>query len=658
MPEYAWNGAHLTRGGAPWLPVMGEMHYARCPRREWRRELQKMKACGVDIVSTYVFWRHHEREEGVFDFSDRLDVGTFIALCGELSLPVWLRIGPWCHGECRHGGFPDWLQDKGIPLRCDDARYLAYVRALWEQLFEQVRDHIGRHIIGIQIENEFGHCGGEGGDAHMYALESMARAIGFDAPYFSATGWGGAYIGGMLPVMSCYCDAPWDRSLKPLPLNPNYLFSHERNDVDVGSDFRRGQHLTFDADKYPYLMAEMGGGIGCTFHRRPVAEPADTGAMTLVKLGSGANLLGYYMFHGGTNPTLFDNETRASGSWCQTPVLSYAPRSPIGEYGQVTELAKEIKLFALFARSFGAELAPMPAQIPSDNAANPEDAQSPRYAYRMHNGRGFVFVNNYQRGKALPARVLHTDVLGDIAVPGGFYGMLPVRLPVGGALVSSTNAVPLCRLNGRDAVFYCDGEPQYTVEGELNGARIVTLSRREALDAWLCEEGGKERLVIAPVPPLRDENGWFFITDEDVRFYDALTRLAHTLPVPRQAPPRVWATLTHDNFQCETYELTLEYGARAEDILLCISYIGSIAELWRGEEMIADDLSDGGEWTVRLAQFDFPARLTLRVYALFEGMPVWMQRPPVFDGGRALRLENVCIRRLHRLDIPQEMLFG
>lgn len=27
-------------------------------------------------------------------------------------MKVWLRIGPWAHGECRNGGFPDWLVKK------------------------------------------------------------------------------------------------------------------------------------------------------------------------------------------------------------------------------------------------------------------------------------------------------------------------------------------------------------------------------------------------------------------------------------------------------------------------------------------------------------------------------------------------------------------
>jgi len=49
----------LRLDGRPWTPVMGEFHYSRCPANEWREELLRMKAGGVDIVATYVFWIHH-----------------------------------------------------------------------------------------------------------------------------------------------------------------------------------------------------------------------------------------------------------------------------------------------------------------------------------------------------------------------------------------------------------------------------------------------------------------------------------------------------------------------------------------------------------------------------------------------------------------------
>lgn len=63
----------------------------------------------------------------------------------------------------------------------------------------------GGPVIGIQIENEYGHVGGlQGpeGEAHIRTLTAMAKEIGFDVPLYTATGWGGACIGDLLPVMA------------------------------------------------------------------------------------------------------------------------------------------------------------------------------------------------------------------------------------------------------------------------------------------------------------------------------------------------------------------------------------------------------------------------------------------------------------------------
>src|SRR4051812_8993117 len=63
------NSRYLTLGGKPWVPVMGEFHFTRYPHEEWERELLKMKAGGITLVSTYVFWIHHEEVQGQFDWT-------------------------------------------------------------------------------------------------------------------------------------------------------------------------------------------------------------------------------------------------------------------------------------------------------------------------------------------------------------------------------------------------------------------------------------------------------------------------------------------------------------------------------------------------------------------------------------------------------------
>ena len=86
---------------------MGEIHYSRVPEECWEDELIKMKSGGVDVISSYVFWIHHEEIEGNIRFDGNLNIKKFLSICKKLSLPFILRLGPWVHGEAKNGGFPD-----------------------------------------------------------------------------------------------------------------------------------------------------------------------------------------------------------------------------------------------------------------------------------------------------------------------------------------------------------------------------------------------------------------------------------------------------------------------------------------------------------------------------------------------------------------------
>ena len=157
--EITVNSRYIAINGKPWLPVSGEFHYARYKREDWERELCKMKACGVDLIATYVFWIHHEEIEGQFDFEGQKDIRAFVELCRKNGLKVLLRIGPWCHGECRNGGFPDFIQHQNkFKFRTNDPTYLRYVERFFNKLGEQVKGLMwkdGCPIVGIQIENEY-----------------------------------------------------------------------------------------------------------------------------------------------------------------------------------------------------------------------------------------------------------------------------------------------------------------------------------------------------------------------------------------------------------------------------------------------------------------------------------------------------------------------
>ena len=125
VPEVKWDRHSLIIDGKRVCPVMGEIHYSRLPADEWQEEVRKMKEGGVTIIATYVFWNHVEEQQGIFRWDGQRDLRRFLEVCKQEHMPVVLRLGPFCHGEVRNGGIPDWMFTKGCRLRSQDKTFLS-----------------------------------------------------------------------------------------------------------------------------------------------------------------------------------------------------------------------------------------------------------------------------------------------------------------------------------------------------------------------------------------------------------------------------------------------------------------------------------------------------------------------------------------------------
>ena len=551
----AINSRYFTFDNLPWFPVMGEFHYARYPAGEWERELRKMKAGGINIVATYVFWIFHEEQKDRFDWSGQRDLRLFVQTCAKLGLKVWLRVGPWDHGEVRNGGLPDWLLDG--PKRESAPAYLDRVQQFYTQIGEQARGLFWRDggpIVGVQIENEY-HPE-QGGEAHMTKLLELARAAGLDAPFYTATGWDKATIppSQYLPVFGGYTEQFWSDSLGELPPNQNFFFTRIRAEDNVGHDLQPKDKSYDDRYAgYPFLTAEMGGGMAVAYHRRPVMRAADSTSAALVKLGSGVTALGYYMYHGGTNPdgrTTLHETLDAWNGYQDIEVKSYDFQAPLGEFGQFHESYRTMKTLNLFLNEFGGQLAPMTAYFPTEMPRSLDDTLTPRVAFRSDGKSGFVFINNYERNYRLAE---HPDFQvelklpsGQVAVPqrptmvpGGVYAIWPVNLDLGPARLRYATAQLLCRLAAPDTyVFFSISgvKPEFLFEPEpgsrITAARarvakegagllvtdlesgrdaaisirypdgkvteILLLSQTDALNLWKAGVAGRERLLLSP----------------------------------------------------------------------------------------------------------------------------------------------------------------
>ena len=493
--ELSVNSRGVLLDGRPWFPVMGEFHYTRCPQNEWRDELLKLKAGGVDIVATYVFWIHHEEMEGQFDWSGQRDLRKFVQLCGELGLKVVVRCGPWCHGEVRNGGLPDWVQaHKDWKLRSTDTNFLAAVRTLYGQIAAQLNGLLwkdGGPVIGIQVDNEY-----HGSPAYLLALKQIAVEAGLDVPLYTKTGWPATTtpmpLGELLPLFGTYADGFWDRDLTVMGGDKwtRFVFSRRRTDSAIANDLLGNRKAGDEAgtEKYPYLTCEIGGGMETSYHRRILVEPRDIESVVLTQLGSGGSLLGYYMYHGGQNPegkltTL--NESQATGYPNDLPVKNYDFQAPLGEYGQINPQYHWLRRLHLFLHDFGGPLAEMPVSLPDLRPTNKTDLATLRWAVRSDGQRGFVFVNNYQRLQPMPPEknVQFKLDLPDgefvfpakpVTIPADEFFIWPFNLDLGGAKLIYATAQPVCRIDdGNVQTFFFAETPGVKAEFVFDPQTLV-----------------------------------------------------------------------------------------------------------------------------------------------------------------------------------------
>jgi beta-galactosidase len=328
----------------PWIPVLGEFHYARVPREEWREDLLKMRAGGINTISTYVFWIHHEEVQGTLDWSGNRSLRDFLKLCQELGLKVMVRMGPWDHGEVRNGGFPDWVQHSGTNLRSKDPAFLNLVQAFFKEEADQMSGLLwkdGGPVIGVQLDNECSN------PDYLLALKDLARTVGVDVPFYAITGWqGNLPHDGLIPLFGGYSDGFWGGSLEDY--RREYMLTDTRAVNDLGAELTTKNPANNQLiDQFPYACVEIGAGMMSGYDKRIKIDPNSIAALALSKLADGNNMPGYYMYQGGINPdgklsTLQEDHPN------RMPVKDYDFQAPLGLNGEVREhyhLLREQHLF-------------------------------------------------------------------------------------------------------------------------------------------------------------------------------------------------------------------------------------------------------------------------------------------------------------------------
>ena len=610
---------YFTRNGKPWIGVMGEFHFSRYSRENWHRELAKMKAGGITIVSTYLFWIYHEEIEGEMDFDGDNDIRAFIEECKDVGLDVVIRIGPWAHGECRNGGFPDWLLKKDYKLRDNNEEYLAIVKKWYQSIYNEVKGLFykdGGNIIAVQIENEF-----VDNAEHLAKLKEIAVECGFIAPIYTVTGWNSASgakipVDEVVPVFGGYCEAPWENHMNRLSPSPHYFFNRMRNDSAIGTDLiakTKSDGWQLPYERYPFATCELGGGIEVTHHRRPIIKPMDIYAVSLVKLGDGNNLVGYYMYHGGTNKigelSTF-NETKATGYPNDYPILSYDFQAPLSEYGEVREQYGLLNMLHMFVNDFGEEFAPMIA-VDSGNTVAADDTNSLRYGMRTNGKSGFVFVNHYQRLTELADIENAVISAGNVEFPpidvkGEVSFFMPFNMKMGDSVLECATAQPLCKCD--DTYFFAE-IPNIKAEYKFSkgSANIVTVPFENA--KYMRKLNGT--VYIGGGCNLYEENGQIHSVEDGEYICQKWNGSEfETLKIGQSAKQSNVEITGVENAPFEPkYKEELCIGGERELTwkkinvdggygFAEIDYVGDVAQIYADGELVADDYYYGKTWRV------------------------------------------------------------
>ena len=631
VPVVTWDKYSLIIDGRRVCPVMGEVHYSRIPADEWSGEVRKMKDGGVTIIACYVFWNHIEETEGLFDWSGQRNLRKFLEVCKAENMPVVLRIGPFCHGEVRCGGIPDWLFGKGCKMRSEDPVFLKYTERIYRQIFTQVQGlqwKDGGPVMAMQFDNEY-----RGHGSYLMALKRMANEIGFDLPFYTRTGWpelaSPVPFGEMIPLYGDYADGFWERSLEETAGNYYKAFNFKafRSSTAIATEQLGDQKekLNEGDEQYPYFTCELGGGMMTAYHRRPYVYPEDAYSMAIVKLGSGSNLLGYYMYHGGTNPDgktwLNEMQRTPATNYNDMPVKTYDFQAPLGEFGQYNPHYFMLRKIHLFMQDWGDILAPMEASFPCKQDIKKGDDSFLRWAVRSKDGSGFIFINNYERLQNLSAKKgVQLEACGvklpKLNIPAGTMCILPVNIDG----IRYATAQLIAKRDGKIYLEQIKGIPTTLAVGnkvlrnvKAKGTNvpvyknIYLLTPNQAERLFLDDEGHHDVAIKAP-------------TINKIREAGKLRTITIGVNKVAEEPS------DEDFNQAAVYTIDLPDVDRT-DLLLNIDYRGDVARLYADGKLIDDNFYNGRPFLYGLWRLPKDCKqLELRIMPLQKDMPIYFPR--------------------------------
>uniref|UniRef100_A0A667XQ39 Beta-1,3-glucuronyltransferase 1 (glucuronosyltransferase P) b n=1 Tax=Myripristis murdjan TaxID=586833 RepID=A0A667XQ39_9TELE len=323
------SSSQFTLEGEPFSHPGGSVHYFRVPRAYWRDRLMKMKACGINTLTTYVPWSLHQPERQVFNFHTQLDLEAYINLAAQLGLWVILRPGPYISSDLDLGGLPSWLlRDRNMKLRTTYPGFTEAVNVFFDKLIPKVlplQFKKGGPIIAVQLENEYGSFGQD--ESYMLFIKEALQSRGISELLLTSDNHDGLKSGGV------------NGAIQTVKLQ-------KLNQKDI-------QNLNAIQPNSPTLVMECWTGwydVWGDLHHVFLADLVST-VREILRRGMSINL---YMFHGGSSFGFMSGALANPSYKALVPSYDYdAPLTEAGEYTPKYHLLRD-----LFSR-YNSNLSPL-----------------------------------------------------------------------------------------------------------------------------------------------------------------------------------------------------------------------------------------------------------------------------------------------------------
>lgn len=407
-------------------------------------------------------------------------------------------------------------------------------------------------------------------------------------------------------------------------------------------------------------------------------------------LGSGANGIGYYMYHGGSTPKMgptafFSDEPMGM------PKISYDFQAPLGEFGLEHGSYRALRLLHLFLNDFSSQLAPMETVLPKGyERMTPDNRETLRYAARVKGKSGFVFMVNFQDHDT--ARVDQKDLClrlkfanetlripsqGTFTLPKDESLILPFNFQMEDALLKYATAQLLLKLDdkGMDHYFFfvpegirpefvfdkttVAGKHCYTPEAGLKSTftvktsggkrfKVTTLTREQALNA--CKVDGK--LLITSSMVLPEAGRVRLLNMGDPVFCYVEYPSAKGFKEQMKEVPSVQPEYTFR--KVGSRRLAVRFSGKeypqVNDYFLRLDYTGDVAMAFLKGELVLDHFYYGAPWQISLKRFQqelTDEELSFYIRPLRKNAPFLSDLPgeavPDLSKGSVVRIDSVQV---------------